>query len=105
MEIKGCYSVIIRSFIVCTMMMNHALAFDVIDSYFRSNTIYSTFYQNEINYDFNNNVIGDFISLDNYGFYRNKIGYIFNLNEIRKLCVELRSSILKQREDNQSDYS
>ena len=28
-----------------------------------------------------------------------------NLNEIRKLCVELRSSILKQREDNQSDYS
>lgn len=28
-----------------------------------------------------------------------------NLNEIRKLCVELRSSILKQRQDNQSDYS
>jgi len=28
-----------------------------------------------------------------------------NLNEIRKLCIELRSSILKQREDNQSDYS
>jgi hypothetical protein len=28
-----------------------------------------------------------------------------DLNEIRKLCVELRSSILKQRQDNQSDYS
>jgi len=28
-----------------------------------------------------------------------------NLNEIRKLCVELRSSILKQRQDNESDYS
>ena len=28
-----------------------------------------------------------------------------NLNEIRKLCVELRSGILKQRQDNQSDYS
>tara|TARA_Y100000389_G_C17432858_1_gene503775 strand:- start:1373 stop:1672 length:300 start_codon:yes stop_codon:yes gene_type:complete len=28
-----------------------------------------------------------------------------NLNEIRKLCVELRSNILKQRQDNQSDYS
>ena len=28
-----------------------------------------------------------------------------NLNEIRKLCIELRSNILKQRQDNQSDYS
>tara|TARA_R110000772_G_scaffold205279_2_gene315557 strand:- start:366 stop:665 length:300 start_codon:yes stop_codon:yes gene_type:complete len=28
-----------------------------------------------------------------------------NLNEIRKLCIELRASLLKQREDNQSDYS
>jgi hypothetical protein len=27
-----------------------------------------------------------------------------NLNEIRKLCIELRSSILKQRQDNQSQY-
>jgi hypothetical protein len=27
-----------------------------------------------------------------------------NLNEIRKLVIELRSSILKQRQDNESDY-
>jgi hypothetical protein len=27
-----------------------------------------------------------------------------NLNEIRKLCVELRDSILKQRQDNESKY-
>lgn len=27
------------------------------------------------------------------------------LNDIRKLCVELRASILKQRQDNKSDYS
>ena len=27
-----------------------------------------------------------------------------NLNELRKLCIELRSSILKQRQDNQSKY-
>jgi len=27
-----------------------------------------------------------------------------NLNELRKLCIELRASILKQREDNQSRY-
>jgi hypothetical protein len=28
-----------------------------------------------------------------------------NLNEIRKLCIELRESILKQRQDNDSNYS
>ena len=28
-----------------------------------------------------------------------------HLNELRKLCVELRASILSQREDNESDYS
>lgn len=27
-----------------------------------------------------------------------------NLNEIRKLCVEIRGKILKQRQDNDSDY-
>lgn len=27
------------------------------------------------------------------------------LNEIRKLCVELRASILNQRQDNEGDYS
>ena len=27
-----------------------------------------------------------------------------NLNEIRKLVIELRSSVLKQRQDNQSQY-
>ncbi len=27
-----------------------------------------------------------------------------NLNELRKLCIELRASILKQRQDNQSNY-
>lgn len=28
-----------------------------------------------------------------------------NLNDIRKLCIELRGAILKQRQDNESDYS
>lgn len=27
-----------------------------------------------------------------------------NLNEIRKLCVEIRGKILRQRQDNDSDY-
>ena len=27
------------------------------------------------------------------------------LNDIRKLCIELRGAILKQRQDNESDYS
>jgi hypothetical protein len=27
-----------------------------------------------------------------------------NLNEIRKLCIEIRQGILNQRQDNESDY-
>lgn len=28
-----------------------------------------------------------------------------NLNEVRKLCIELRKGILNKRQDNESDYS
>lgn len=43
-----------------------------------------------------------FTSIDSY---RASVRARNNLNEIRKICVEMRAKILKQRQDGDSDYS
>ena len=57
---------------------------NIIGDYFRNNYIYSDFYENDILYGFENNIIGDFGNLDNFNFYRNYIRNNFNENIIRR---------------------
>jgi hypothetical protein len=55
---------------------------NIIGNNFNSNTIYSWFHDNEVLNDFDNNTIGDFISLTNFQFKSNKIGNGFDSNTI-----------------------
>lgn len=43
-----------------------------------------------------------FTSIDSY---RASVRARNNLNEIRKICIEMRAKVLKQRQDGDSDYS
>lgn len=57
---------------------------NIIGDRFENNVIYSDFYENDILYGFDGNIIGDFGNLDNFSFYRNYISNDFRYNNIRQ---------------------